>query len=120
MARYLIDVNLPRWFSLWAGNDYEFMHDIGPNWTDSRIWDFATARALTIVTKDADFSDRALLTSNGPRVIHIRVGNLTIGDLHYLSSVWMDVCRQATNAALCTCTGIGSKASSERRPAPSR
>jgi predicted nuclease of predicted toxin-antitoxin system len=101
MARYLVDVNLPRWFSLWAGNDYEFMHDIGRNWTDSRIWDFAAAHTLTIVTKDADFSDRALLTSSGPRVIHIRVGNLTIGDLHgYLSSIWMDVCRASDECRL--------------------
>jgi hypothetical protein len=29
MARYLIDANLPRWFSLWSGSDYEFVHDIG-------------------------------------------------------------------------------------------
>lgn len=82
MARYLIDVNPPRRFSLWSGDEYEFMHDIGPNWTGSRIWQFASANALTIVTKDADFSDRVLVSASGPRVIHIRVGNLTISDLH--------------------------------------
>ena len=32
MGRYLIDVNLPRWFSIWSGSDYEFMHDIGLRW----------------------------------------------------------------------------------------
>ena len=29
MARYLIDANLPRWFSLWSGGDCEFVHDLG-------------------------------------------------------------------------------------------
>jgi predicted nuclease of predicted toxin-antitoxin system len=37
----------------------------------------ASANTLTIVTKDADFSHRVLLTTSGPNVIHIRVGNLT-------------------------------------------
>ncbi len=101
MARYLIDVNLPRWFSLWSGSDYEFMHDIGPAWTDSKIWEYAGANALTIVTKDADFSDRVLVNVNGPRVIHVRVGNLTIGDLHrYLASIWPDICRASESCRL--------------------
>jgi hypothetical protein len=35
-----------------------------------------------------------LLNADGPKVIHIRVGNLTISDLHrYLSTVWPDICR---------------------------
>jgi predicted nuclease of predicted toxin-antitoxin system len=101
MGRYLIDVNLPRSLSIWSGSDYQFMHDIGPIWPDSRIWEFAEANALTIVTKDADFSDRVLLSAGGPHVIHIRVGNLTIGELRrYLSRIWVDVCRESENCRL--------------------
>jgi predicted nuclease of predicted toxin-antitoxin system len=101
MAGYLIDANLPRRLSLWSGSDYQFVHDIDPNWTDSRIWEYAAANALTIVTKDADFSDRALLSADGPRVIHIRVGNVTIGELHgYLSSIWTDVCQASDGCRL--------------------
>jgi len=101
MARYLIDANLPRWFSLWSGVDYEFVHDIGPEWSDTKIWQYAASKALTIVTKDADFSHRVLLTANGPSVIHIRVGNLIIGDLHrYLSGVWPTVCRASERCRL--------------------
>jgi predicted nuclease of predicted toxin-antitoxin system len=50
---------------------------------------------LTIVSKDADFSDRALLTDGvGPKVIHVRVGNLRIEELHqYLTAIWPEVCR---------------------------
>jgi predicted nuclease of predicted toxin-antitoxin system len=77
------------------------MHDIGPDWTDSKIWTYAETDALTIVTKDADFSDRVLVSVGGPRVIHVRVGNLTIGDLHrYLSNIWPDVCRASESCRL--------------------
>ena len=93
MARYLIDANLPRWFSLWSGGDCEFVHDLGASWSDSQIWAYADQHALTIVSKDADFSDRVLLREDGPKVIHVRVGNLTIGELRqHLSAVWPAVC----------------------------
>jgi predicted nuclease of predicted toxin-antitoxin system len=98
VARYLIDANLPRWFALWSGGDCEFVHDLGADWSDTQIWAYAATNALTIVSKDADFSDRALLTADGPSVIHVRVGNLTIGELHRcLSAVWPDV-RRASEA----------------------
>jgi len=101
MARYLIDANLPRWFSLWAGADYEFVHDFGATWSDSRIWQYASANTLTIVTKDADFSHRVLLTPSGPNVIHIRLGNLTIEELHrILSTTWAVVCAASARCRL--------------------
>lgn len=98
MARYLIDANLPRWFSLWSGGDCEFVHDLGADRSDTKIWSHAAAHALTIVSKDADFADRVFVGIEGPSVIHVRVGNLTIADLHrYLAAVWPEVCR-ASNA----------------------
>ena len=101
MARYLIDANLPRWFSLWSGGDCEFVHDLGADWSDTKIWSHAAGNGLTIVSKDADFSDRVLLTSAGPSVIHIRVGNFTIAELHrYLTAVWPDVCRASDSCRL--------------------
>ena len=36
MARYLIDVNLPRYFSIWANDDCRFVADIDAKWTDTR------------------------------------------------------------------------------------
>jgi predicted nuclease of predicted toxin-antitoxin system len=101
MARYLIDANLPRWFSLWSGADYEFVHDIGVEWSDTTIWRYAESNSLTIVTKDAAFSHRVLLTAKGPNVIHIRVGNLTIAELHrYLSGIWPMICRASDRCRL--------------------
>jgi predicted nuclease of predicted toxin-antitoxin system len=101
MARYLIDANLPRWFSLWSGSECEFVHDIGPTWTDTEIWNHAAANGLTIVSKDADFSERVLLSADGPHVIHIRVGNLTMQDFHgYLTGIWGDVCQASDTSRL--------------------
>jgi predicted nuclease of predicted toxin-antitoxin system len=101
MARYLIGANLPRWFSLWSGGDYEFVHDTGATWSDTEIWKHAADNDLTIVTKDADFSDRILLTASGPSVIHIRVGNLRIGDLLvYFTEVWSEVCKASEHCRL--------------------
>lgn len=35
MARFLIDVNLPYRFSLWSGDDFMHMRDIGERWSDT-------------------------------------------------------------------------------------
>jgi predicted nuclease of predicted toxin-antitoxin system len=101
VARYLIDANLPRWLSLWSGGDCEFVHDLGPDWSDTKIWAHATTNGLTIVSKDADFSDRVLLADDGPSLIHIRVGNLKMAELHgYLTSVWAEVCQASAACRL--------------------
>ena len=76
MKRYLVDANLPYYFSVWQSEEYEHVIDIDPKMTDSAIWVYAKTHRLTIITKDADFSDRILLNDPPPRVIHIKFGNL--------------------------------------------
>ena len=94
MARYLIDVNLPRYFSIWANDDCRFVADIDATWTDTQIWRHAVEATLTIVTKDADFSDRVLITDEGPRVIHRRAANMRMRDFRtFLSGRWSEICR---------------------------
>ena len=93
MKKYLIDVNLPRYFSLWASDEYQHVVDINDELTDSEIWHYAKQHQLTIVSKDADFSDLVLLNNPPPKVIHIKVGNLKMRDFHQaLSKVWTEVC----------------------------
>ncbi len=72
--KYLIDVNLPRYFSLWAGGEYEHVVNINDGLKDIEIWCYAKENNLTIVTKDTDFSELALLNAPPPRVIHIKFG----------------------------------------------
>ena len=81
MARYLIDANLPYRFSRWQGIDFIHVFDLNDEWPDHEIWQHALRNSLTIVTKDADFSDWILLSEPPPRVIHLRIGNLKMRDL---------------------------------------
>ncbi|WPL17649.1 hypothetical protein Thiowin_02680 [Thiorhodovibrio winogradskyi] len=89
MQRFLIDVNLPYRFSIWSGDNCLHMRDIGENWTDTQIWDYAQQHNLTIVSKDADLSDRIMISLPPPRVIHIRLGNMRMHDFHSLmTKLW--------------------------------
>ena len=43
---------------------------------DSRIWQFAAAAGVTIMTKDEDFALRRNLPSSGPTIVWVRKGNV--------------------------------------------
>ncbi len=89
MPHFLIDVNLPYRFSLWAGGDCVHVRDIDETWTDTEIWNYARNRDMVIVSKDTDFSDRAMVSGPPPRVVHIRFGNMRMRDFHtLLSRLW--------------------------------
>jgi predicted nuclease of predicted toxin-antitoxin system len=101
MKKYLVDVNLPYYFSLW--NKEEFIHqkDINDEWTDGQIWNYARKNNLTIITKDSDFSHRIILHNPPPRVIHIRFGNLKMKEFFYiLSSHWNDIQEMSNKSKL--------------------
>ena len=72
MKAYLIDVNLPRNFAPWNNEEYEHVVEINDEWKDSEIWSYAKENNLTIVTKDADFSELILLNDPPPKIIHIK------------------------------------------------
>lgn len=92
MAKYLIDINLPYYFSLWNNEDYIHQSDISNTAEDTDIWGYAKLNNLTILTKDADFSNRIILSQPPPRVIHIRIGNASVRDFHnILNLIWDDV-----------------------------
>lgn len=92
MPKFLIDVNLPYYFSIWKSSDYVHQNDIYDEWTDEKIWNYAKENNLTIITKDSDFSNRILLKDPPPKVIHIRFGNLTMKEFFIkMNSIWNDV-----------------------------
>ena len=43
--------------------------------SDPAVWSHASAQGFVIVSKDADFQQRALLMGHPPKVIWIRLGN---------------------------------------------
>ena len=93
MVKYLIDVNLPNRFSVWASEEYEHVIHLNDEMKDSEIWSYAKENNLTIVTKDTDFSDLAIMNTPPPRVIHIKIGNMKMKAFHQLiSHIWDDVC----------------------------
>lgn len=101
MARYLIDANLPRWFSQWNSPDYVHQHDIDPTRHDALIWEYAKENDFTIITKDSDFSSRILLSAPPPRVIHIRLGNMSMRSFHEaIAKCWDEVLKTSATHKL--------------------
>lgn len=89
MVTYLVDNNLPYYFSLWNTPDFIHQRDLDSGAPDTTIWDFAQRQSLTILTKDRDFSGRILLCDPPPRIVHFKIHNLKIRDLHgFISSHW--------------------------------
>ena len=80
--KFLIDVNLPRYFKYFHSPEFEFVSDIDTKMSDQKIWDYACAEGLIILTKDSDFYTRCVLSANPAKVIHFQFGNYTLNQLH--------------------------------------
>ncbi|MEO8074626.1 MAG: DUF5615 family PIN-like protein [Acidobacteriota bacterium] len=46
------------------------------------LWNYAKENNLTIITKDADFSNRIIFQEPPPKVIHIRFGNMKMREFY--------------------------------------
>ena len=51
------------------------------NSKDKQLWDFAKATNFTIITFDSDFADLATLYGHPPKIIWLRIGNISTNDL---------------------------------------
>src|SRR5690606_40573090 len=101
MVRFLIDANLPKYFSFWCTDDYLHVQDLGADLLDSQIWSYGKEYNLTIISKDSDFSSRIINTEPPPKVIHIRLGNMKIGELFsFMERRWDDVLEMNTRYKL--------------------
>lgn len=49
--------------------------------SDLAVWNYARDEGFTIVTKDADFNDAAILRGVPPKIIWVRLGNCTTKDI---------------------------------------
>jgi predicted nuclease of predicted toxin-antitoxin system len=52
--------------------------------SDNAIWKFAAREDFTILSKDWDFQDQALLRTGRPKVIWLRIGNCSTDQLEEL------------------------------------
>ncbi len=90
--RFLIDANLPTGVPTWQKESFWFVTDIDEEWSDSEIWNYARKNAYTIVTKDADFSNRIIVAEPPPRVIHLRIGNMKLRELiAFIDEKWFAI-----------------------------
>ena len=92
MKGFLLDENLPSRLTFSPGLPVVAFSKAGSHPSDSQIWMFAQQHELVIVTKDADFSDRIILQTPPPWVVHLRFGNLRRKEFHaWLARVWPQV-----------------------------
>ncbi len=87
MLKYVIDENLPYYFNLWNNLDFVHVFDLPNISTDQEIWEFAKKNNLTIITKDADFSNRIMFKSSPPKIIHLKIAEL----YDFLNAIWPSV-----------------------------
>jgi predicted nuclease of predicted toxin-antitoxin system len=83
--RLLLDHNLSprlvdRLVEVWPGSSHVFRLglDRAP---DLGVWQYARENSFVIVTKDSDFNDLSVLHGFPPKVIWLRLGNCTTGDV---------------------------------------
>lgn len=88
MNGFLLDENLQGGLSFSPSLSVSHALDFGANPTDSELLSFAKERRLVIVTKDADFSDRVLVSTPPPWTVHLRFGNMRRKEFHrFLAAV---------------------------------
>ena len=80
MRGIILDENLPRLLRLPTQLSQLHASEIAPSAKDSVLWEYARLNSWVIITKDADFSNRIILGSAPPWIIHLRFGNLKLRD----------------------------------------
>jgi predicted nuclease of predicted toxin-antitoxin system len=92
MKGYLFDQNVASRLQFRPSLPVIPLTNAGANPTDTDVWQFAFQNELVIVSKDADFSQRIIVRTPPPWVIHLRFGNLRRHEFHaLLARVWPQV-----------------------------
>jgi predicted nuclease of predicted toxin-antitoxin system len=83
--RLLFDHNLSprlvdRLADVYPGSSHVFRFGLDRA-ADLDVWQYAREHNLVVVTKDSDFNDLSILQGSPPKVIWLRLGNCTTGDV---------------------------------------
>jgi predicted nuclease of predicted toxin-antitoxin system len=92
MKGFLFDQNLPARLTFRPALTVIASTTLGSNPTDSEVWAHAKRERLALVSKDTDFSERIIVNTPPPWVVHLRFGNLRRREYHaHLAKVWPQV-----------------------------
>lgn len=92
MKGFLFDQNLPARLIFKPALPIIHTATLGARPTDSEVWEHAKRERLVIVSKDTDFSDRIIVNTPPPWVVHLRFGNMRRQEYHaHLARVWPQV-----------------------------
>jgi predicted nuclease of predicted toxin-antitoxin system len=89
---FILDENVPKRITFAPRIPVISASELGHSLSDSSIWEYARDNRYAIITKDADFTNRILLSSPPPWVVHLRIGNMPKRDFHFLlQRVWPQI-----------------------------
>jgi predicted nuclease of predicted toxin-antitoxin system len=92
MKGFLFDENLPSRLTFQPSLPVTSVADRRRSISDTHVWELARKRRLVIVSKDADFSARIIVSTPPPWVVHLRFGNMRRRDFHArLAAAWSQV-----------------------------
>jgi predicted nuclease of predicted toxin-antitoxin system len=98
---FLVDVNLPKYFSFFNEDNFYFVADINLQMTDTEIWNYAIEKDLVILTKDVDFFNRFLVSEITPKVIYFQLRNYSLKQLYnYFNLNWSQIHNEISTARL--------------------
>ncbi len=68
---------------LFPGSNHVYLLDLHEA-SDEEIWNYGRDNGFTIVTQDSDFNERSLIHGYPPKVIWLRTGNISTGNIKRL------------------------------------
>lgn len=74
--------------------DEKFIYvlNISNKFSDGDLWEYAIVNNLIIITKDVDFYNHYLSSSNSPRIIWFRTGNMKKKTFYkFIEQIWFDI-----------------------------
>jgi len=89
---FLFDENAPRRLTFSPRLPVCHAEKLGQSPSDTEIWNYARLEELVIVSKDADFSNRIMLSYPPPWIVHLRFGNMRKAAFHAcLEKAWPSI-----------------------------
>ena len=89
---FLVDVNLPKRFRFFNSDKFTHVVDIDCHMTDTKNWEYAITHRFVILTKDADFYHKSILSQESPKIVYFQLGNMSINDLfNYFTLNWEQI-----------------------------